>query len=132
MCIFCDIANKKIQSEIIYEDADLLAFLDIDPINIGHTLIIPKKHSENFLNDENFNQKALILASKISKILLKEYDGVNILMNTNKAAGQEVFHTHMHVIPRIQNDNSISFIKTKKDNNKNDYIKQILKEGLND
>ncbi len=132
MCIFCDIANKKIQSEIVYEDADLLAFLDIDPINIGHTLIIPKKHSENFLNDENFNNKALILASKISKILLKEYEGVNILMNTNKAAGQEVFHTHMHVIPRKLNDNSISFIKTNKDTNKSNELKKILKEGLND
>jgi len=135
MCIFCEIINKKIKSDIVYEDAYLFAFLDIDPLNIGHTLIVPKKHSNNFIDDDIFNKKALSLASKISKILLKKYDGVNIVINTNEEAGQVLFHTHMHVIPRIKNDNILSFKKNENNSNNlntKDEIIKDLKDGLND
>lgn len=130
MCIFCDIINKKIPADIVYEDENLIAFLDIAPIHSGHTLIIPKKHSNNFINDNEFNSKALLLASKIANILKKEYEGINILMNTGSVAGQEVFHTHLHVIPRIKNDKSVIITKNKK--TQLDTITNMLKDGLND
>lgn len=106
-CPFCLIAQKKIPANIIWEDDDLIAFLDIKPINLGHVLIIPKQHFKDLfeLPDDIWPQLGPainLLAQAIKKAV--EADGVNIGMNNGQAAGQAVFHAHLHIIPRFDND----------------------------
>ncbi len=105
-CIFCKIAKGEIPSEKIYEDEIALAFLDINPVNLGHTLIVPKKHFNNIYDvDENTLAYIMKIAQKVS-IALKKIgaDGVNVTMNNDKDAGQVIFHLHIHVIPRLKGD----------------------------
>lgn len=106
-CIFCKIIRKEIPADVVYEDENVLAFLDITPINPGHVLLIPKKHYENLydLPDEILTQLAPIikkLASAIKKGVNAE--GINIGMNNERAAGQLVSHAHFHIMPRFSND----------------------------
>lgn len=126
-CIFCKIINKEIQAEIIYENEDFLAMVDINPDNLGHSLLIPKKHSENiFTITPDVLSKLGIELQKIS-IAVKQAvsaEGININMNNEKAAGQIIFHTHFHIIPRFLNDGLENF-KSKK----YDYPEQIKEIG---
>ena len=122
MCIFCQIVEGSIPSEKVYEDDNLLAILDIAQTTKGHTLVLPKKHSNNFLEmDEkeymNLMSKVQILSKKIIKNLNAK--GCNILINTNKEAGQTVMHSHVHIIPRYDKNDSIniSFKENKYDLN---------------
>jgi len=106
MCIFCKIANGEIPSYKVYEDKNYLAFLDISQATLGHTLVIPKKHYENFLDLENPGE-IFELTQKITKQISKSLtvDQFNILNNTGSHAGQTVNHFHLHIIPRYsQND----------------------------
>lgn len=106
-CIFCKIVKKQIPSHIIYESGRVLAFLDIAPTNPGHTLIIPKEHFSTVLETPDDVLKELIITTKNIAKAVKEgvnADGVNIGINTEKAAGQIIFHTHLHIIPRFEND----------------------------
>jgi len=106
-CIFCKIIKGEIPSHKVYEDTDVFAFLDITPINPGHTLIIPKSHTENIytISESDF-EKVTKIVKKIAIGIRKglESDGVNVRMNNEKAAGQDIFHAHIHVIPRYKND----------------------------
>lgn len=106
-CIFCKIANGEIPSATLYEDEDFRAILDLNPAALGHTLIIPKKHAANLfeLPDETA-AKAFVLAKKIGKKLADglHSDGLNVVQNNGEAAGQTVFHFHMHLIPRYSDD----------------------------
>ena len=102
-CIFCKIANGIIPSHKIYEDDDVLAFLDISQVTPGHTLVISKKHYDNFLTTEkDIMHKVMDVAQRIgqAEMSILGAKGVNILTNVNKEAGQSVFHFHVHVIPR--------------------------------
>lgn len=102
-CIFCRIANGEIPSHKIYEDDDVLAFLDISQVTPGHALVIPKKHTQNFLTAEkDIMHKVMDVAQRIgqAQMAILGAKGVNILTNVNKEAGQSVFHFHVHVIPR--------------------------------
>ena len=106
-CIFCKIANKEIQKELIYEDENFIAFLDISPRAEGHTLIIPKKHYKTLLDMPNTLGNELQEAiKKISLDLTKQgkAQGFNILTNVNEVAGQVVHHLHVHIIPRKKDD----------------------------
>lgn len=106
-CIFCKIIKGDIPSSKIYENDKVYAFLDISPVNKGHALIVPKKHSKNMLEDDDDDLKAVIHASKIvakAIIMAVRADGFNLGVNTNSAAGQVVFHTHFHIIPRFNDD----------------------------
>lgn len=106
-CLFCKIVKGEIPSHKIYEDENFLAFLDINPVNKGHTLVIPKKHSRNFLEMENSLIKELfILIKKLAQQIQEKVgaDGINILSNNEKDAGQIIFHTHIHIIPRFEKD----------------------------
>ena len=106
-CIFCKIAKQEILSDVIFEDNDFFVFLDVKPIQKGHILVIPKKHFRNLLDlDDNLASKYLILIKKISNAIIKAVnaDGVNVSINNEKVAGQEVFHTHFHIIPRFKCD----------------------------
>ena len=110
MCIFCKIVNGDIPSYKVYEDNDFLAFLDISQAELGHTLVVPKKHFDNFLELDDETAKKLVviikdLARKIKKATGAE--GINILNNNGEAAGQSVNHVHFHIIPRYKNDDLI-------------------------
>ncbi len=106
-CIFCKIIKGEIPSAKVYEDDKVLAFLDITPVNEGHTLVVPKKHSKNILEDDIEDLKACMNAiQEVSKAVIEavDADGFNLIVNTNKAAGQMIFHTHFHVVPRHKGD----------------------------
>ncbi|MGE5392325.1 MAG: HIT family protein [Candidatus Saccharibacteria bacterium] len=106
-CIFCKIANKEIPAEIVYEDDDVTAFLDINPTAKGHTLVIPKQHSKD-LPETGDRTLGLILPAvkKIAAAVMKATGaaGFNLGCNTGEAAGQVVFHLHLHIIPRYRDD----------------------------
>lgn len=102
-CVFCSIADHIIPSYVIYEDNDVIAFLDSSQTTVGHTLVIPKKHYDNFLSTpRDVMNKVMDVAQRIGQILIKDFKakGVNILTNCYEAAGQSVMHFHVHVIPR--------------------------------
>lgn len=106
-CIFCKILAGEIPSATVYEDDSFKAILDVNPAVRGHVIILPKNHAANLfeLPDEDAS-KVMIVAKKIAKAVKETYhcDGVNILQNNGKAAGQTVFHLHVHVIPRFTGD----------------------------
>lgn len=106
-CIFCKIANGEIPSATIYEDEEFRAILDLGPASKGHALILPKTHAANLfeLPDETA-AKAMVLAKKLGRKLQEglHADGLNVVQNNGEAAGQTVFHFHMHLIPRYEKD----------------------------
>jgi len=106
-CIFCKIVKGEIPCYKIFENENILAYLDIFPVNSGHTLIIPKEHCENIFDIDEETLQEITLKSKEIGINLKEKLGVeniNVLQSNGKTAGQEIFHYHMHIIPRYEND----------------------------
>lgn len=106
-CLFCKIVNKEIPADVVYEDEDVLAFLDIKPVSRGHTLVVPRKHSRDFLSTEDELLEALIpKIKKVGSAILKAVnaEGMNISTNHGAAAGQVIFHLHFHLIPRFRND----------------------------
>ncbi len=106
-CVFCRIVKGEIPSMKVYEDEYAIAFLDINPVNPGHTLIVPKNHYEQ-LNDMPIEmaEHMMKVAWKIVLAIKKEIDplGFNIISNNGKEAGQLIPHFHMHVIPRFHED----------------------------
>lgn len=112
--IFSKIIALEIPADIIYEDEVVIAFLDIKPVNKGHTLVIPKIPSTDGLEcDEKTMAHVINVGQKIARVLKTALpcDGINFIMNNGAAAGQEVFHTHLHVVPRYENDNSFAHAK---------------------
>lgn len=106
-CIFCKIIAKEIPASVVYEDDELLAFMDIGPIVKGHVLIIPKTHYDPLTQTpDEIVGKMHQLAKRIAAAQMNTLgaEGVNIMQNNGKAAGQEVPHIHVHVIPRYSND----------------------------
>ena len=106
-CIFCKLANGEIPTSTLYEDEDFRVILDLGPASKGHALILPKTHAANIyeISDE-MAAKAMVLAKKMASKLTEvlNCDGFNIVQNNGEAAGQTVFHFHMHLIPRYKND----------------------------
>ena len=106
-CIFCKIVKGEIPSFKVFEDEHTFAFLDISPINIGHTLVIPKKHHADIheLPEEELHH-VMDTVKKLSTAIQKatSADGINVSMNNGSAAGQIIFHSHVHIIPRFEND----------------------------
>jgi histidine triad (HIT) family protein len=116
-CIFCKIAAHTIPAEIVYEDADTISFLDIEPMNDGHTLVIPKAHAQDLLSipEETWLRVTATVhkvAQAVEKVLSP--DGINIVMNNRPAAGQVVFHAHVHIVPRKQGDGHLKAAYKKK------------------
>lgn len=106
-CVFCKIIKNELPSEKVYEDDKVLAFLDIKPINIGHALVITKNHYPNIYETPDAELCAMTVAAKKISLGVREAvkaDGINIAMNNGHPAGQLVFHSHLHVIPRFTND----------------------------
>ncbi|MDP1994609.1 MAG: HIT family protein [Ignavibacteria bacterium] len=106
-CIFCDIVERKEKAEILFEDEKIISFLDINPFNVGHSLVIPKTHYENFLEVPNdiFGEMFSVVQQLTKGVVTGlNADGYNILSNNGRAAGQSVFHCHFHIIPRFTTD----------------------------
>ncbi len=106
-CIFCKIANGEIPSRTLYEDKDFRVILDLGPATRGHALILPKEHAANLFElPEETAGKAMILAKKMAARMKEKLncDGFNVIQNNGEVAGQTVFHFHMHLIPRYEND----------------------------
>lgn len=105
--IFSKIILGEIPCEKVYEDDHVFAFLDNTPVNPGHTLVLPKKWSSDFLDiDEETLKYVIIAVQKIAKAVMDATgaEGINIAQNNRAAAGQKVFHLHFHVIPRFEGD----------------------------
>ena len=106
-CIFCKIAAGEIPSATLYEDEEFRVILDLGPASKGHALILPKQHYANLyeLPDE-LAEKVIRLAKKMVIAMTKalQCDGFNVVQNNGEAAGQTVFHFHMHLIPRYKDD----------------------------
>jgi histidine triad (HIT) family protein len=116
-CIFCKIAKGEISSNKVYEDESVFAFLDINPVSAGHTLVIPKKHYENIYDiPEEILEKITIVAKRLVLIYRDKFEieSVNILNSNGSAAQQDVFHYHMHIIPRKKGDGTIFKWESKK------------------
>jgi len=106
-CIFCNIIKGNAEAEIIFEDDNIVAFLDIQPINYGHTLIVPKIHYDNFLTVPSDELSKLTIATQFIAGVVKRSvnaDGFNVITNNGNSAGQTVFHFHFHIIPRFDED----------------------------
>lgn len=106
-CIFCKIANGEIPSKTLYEDKDFRVILDLGPATRGHALILPKEHAANLDElSEEMTSSAFLLAKKMA-VTMKEKlrcQGINLIQNNGEAAGQTVFHFHIHLIPRYVAD----------------------------
>ena len=106
-CIFCKIIKGEIPAIKVYETSKNLAFLDINPLTLGHCLIIPKKHAENIFDISLNDFKDLMIdTQKLAKILKTSLkaQGINLVNSSGEIAGQSVFHFHFHLIPRYKND----------------------------
>ena len=106
-CIFCDIVEGRAPSDVVFEDGETLAFMDINPANPGHTLVIPKRHVRDIyeLGGETaavVMRTTVRVARAIKRAL--QPDGMNLVQSNERAGGQDVFHFHMHIIPRWYDD----------------------------
>lgn len=119
MCLFCKIAEGSIPSYKIYEDDKVLAFLDINPVSKGHTIVIPKHHCEHVLdcNDEVYSHLMLV-TKKLAMNELKTLaaDGINLLTNCKEVAGQSEPHFHFHIIPRYASGDGFATTFVKQEN----------------
>lgn len=107
--IFEKIISREIPADIIYEDDMVIAFLDIKPVNKGHALVVPKKKFRNMFDadPEYFAHMAKIALKVVAALkVVTSMDGANLVMNNERAGGQDVFHAHMHVIPRFEHDDA--------------------------
>lgn len=106
-CIFCKIANGEIPSKTLYEDDKFRVILDLGPATKGHALILPKDHYKNLYElPEDYAADVIKLAKKMMTQMTEKLgcEGFNLVQNNGELAGQTVFHFHMHMIPRYQND----------------------------
>ena len=134
-CIFCKIAAGEISSATVYEDDDFRAILDLGPAAKGHTLVIPKSHSDNLLSVEpDTAAKALKVISKTANAIKEALgcDGINVVQNNGEAAGQIVMHLHFHIIPRYKNDSvNIGWQPMKPSNEELAATADLIKEKMN-
>lgn len=106
-CIFCKIIKGEIDSAKIWENDKVFAFLDVNPLTKGHCLVVPKKHFENIFDiDENILKEIIFTAKNISRQMKESLSatGVNLVNASGKTAEQSVFHFHLHIVPRYEND----------------------------
>ena len=132
-CIFCKIVAGEIPVSKVYEDDHFLAFLDISQVTPGHTLVIPKKHARNLL--EMTPDETADLFNIVSRVTKKvegatQPQAMNIISNMEEIAGQSVFHTHVHILPRYsqEDDLKIDFIAHEPDF---DRLAQLAKDISN-
>ena len=133
-CIFCKIAKGEIHSATVYEDSHVTVILDVNPANKGHALIIPKEHFDNIYSmDAETAAKIFTIATEVAKAQKAELnpDGLNILQNNGEAAGQTVFHFHMHLVPRYIKDNvTMTWIPGKADTEELSALSKALRKRI--
>ena len=130
MFIFCSIIKKEIPAGILYEDEDVIAFLDISQVTKGHTLIVPKKHVETMLDcEEETLAHVMMLAKKIGNHLMNKLsaNGMNVLSNVYQAAGQSVPHFHVHLIPRYDENDACIIHFEESEKQDLDALQSLLK-----
>ena len=106
-CVFCRIVTRQIPATVVYEDADTLAFMDIGQVNPGHVLVAAKAHAENVYALEEAQAAAVFRSvARVARAIRGAFspEGLSIYQANGKAAGQTVFHFHMHLVPRYEND----------------------------
>jgi diadenosine tetraphosphate (Ap4A) HIT family hydrolase len=107
-CIFCEIIAGKARASIVYEDEFCIAFMDLQPINSGHLLVVPRQHSASLADlSEETGGHLFAAAQKLASALRGsnlKCEGINFLLADGEPAGQEVFHIHLHVVPRFRGD----------------------------
>lgn len=134
MTIFEKIIAREIPASIIYEDEQVISFLDIKPNNKGHALVVPKKVSLNALDadEETFAHMAR-MAQRVARALVTALGatGVNFVMNNGEDAGQEVPHAHLHVIPRFKDDGAFpTFRKLSYEDGEADALAEEIKRAI--
>ena len=132
-CIFCKIVDRTAHAEILYENDNVISFLDTSPVNFGHALVVTKNHYPDFLavpKDEldHVIQAAQVIADIISRKL--NCHGFNLVVNNGTAAGQTVKHFHLHIIPRFDQDDFRFKLNLKKysDDMMREYADKIREE----
>lgn len=135
--IFTKIVKREIPAHIVYEDDDVLAFLDIAQVTKGHTLVIPKVTTPDIYQiDPELLLKVTLVAQKVAKAIQKAFNppGINVIHNAGEAAGQTVYHFHYHVIPRYESneDFKITYRNNMDKLNQTEYEKRahLIKEAL--
>ena len=133
-CIFCKIIAGEIPSNTIYEDDIFKVILDASPASKGHALILPKEHYADIYDiDEEVAGKAMKLAKKLAGHMTEVLgcDGFNILQNNHEAAGQTVFHFHMHLVPRFIKDTvTVTWVPGQSDNEELDQLSKALRKRI--
>ena len=115
-CTFCKIVRKEAPASPVYEDDKVIAFLSINPINIGHTLVVPKKHYENIY--EIPEEEVTYLYKIVKKVAYAvknavSAEGIRIVQNNGEAAGQVIFHLHVHIIPMNRQNSFLHYPETR-------------------
>jgi diadenosine tetraphosphate (Ap4A) HIT family hydrolase len=107
-CVFCDILSREAAASIVHEDERLVAFCDLNPVNPGHLLVVPKTHCAGLADLDEFDGRLMFaVAQRLAAALRRtglRCEGVNLFLADGEAAGQEVFHVHLHVFPRYTDD----------------------------
>lgn len=132
-CLFCKIIRKEIPCTKIFENSEVLAFLDIGPVNKGHTLVIPKRHNENIYDIPEEDLKQVIIAVKKVSEAIKQglgADGISIAQSNEKSAGQVVPHFHFHVMPRLKDDGLKLWPQGKYEEGEADSVKEKIVKFL--
>jgi histidine triad (HIT) family protein len=133
-CIFCKIAVKQAPASIIHEDDSVMAFLDIRPLNLGHSLVIPKKHYVDIFDTPKSQLCQIHMVSKMVSPAIKKAtnaDGISIIQQNGKAAGQDIFHLHVHVVPRFEGQKLPSFSELREvDRAKLDELGKKIRQHL--
>lgn len=133
-CVFCKIAEGTIPSHTLYEDEDFRVIFDLAPATRGHALILSKKHFDNIYElDDEIASKAFVLAKKMVKAMTEAFEckGFNVIQNNGECGGQSIFHFHIHLIPRYEDDNAIKMWNAIEINQENlAQLVQKVKEKL--
>lgn len=132
-CLFCKIIDKSIPSTGVYEDENVYAFLDIKPVNPGHVLVVPKKHSDGFHDaDPEVLKSWIVTTQKIAKAVTAalQTDGFNLELNNGAIAGQVIPHLHLHIVPRRPDDGLKHWPGTPYEPGKDVEVAEVIKEAL--
>ena len=130
-CIFCKIVRKEAPASLIYEDPSVLGFLDIRPLTEGHALVIPKEHyvtifevpEELVAHIHRIVKRVAVAVSEVTKA-----DGISIIQQNGKAAGQEIFHLHVHIIPIFEGQKLMRFREISQANRERlDQVAAVIK-----
>lgn len=133
-CVFCKIVNNQLPSFKVAETEDYLAFLDIKPVKPGHTLVIPKKHYDDLASLPAEPAAELVkFAQQVALAVMAATgaEGFNLTLNNGAAAGQIIFHTHFHIIPRQAQDNLLAWPHGQYDAGQGERLAELIRQKVN-